>query len=108
MSRAERRQFQRTMGRGRTPGAAPGTPATPATRAVARSATSSRAAAAQPRATDAPALNLDRRFWTWTLIGALAGGLLLLSVSWNQVPATASLAWGAVGFAGWLVGAIAA
>lgn len=98
------------MGRGRTPGSpsGPGTPRTPGDPRRGRRAPGQQVAAEPAR--QRGDLSFNRRFWTWTLAGALAAGLLMLSVSWDQEvrPASESLAWAAVGFGGVLIGAIGA
>ena len=102
MSRAERRQFQRTVRGGGPLGPQAVGPQRPRRRDP-RRPTPERPA----RPTD---LSFGRRFWTWTILGAAAAGLLLLSLSWvPQAPDhTPSLLAGALGAALWVAGAVGA
>ena len=97
------------MGRTRSDAALPGqTSVRPGGRAPGAAPRATRAAGSAQSTSEAP--RFDRRFWTWTLLGALAGGLLLLSVSWDPAtrPVGESLGWGAFGFVGWIAGAVIA
>ena len=96
------------MGRSRSAASPPGptSPRQPARSPTGGGRTARSATEARPR--EVP--GFDRRFWTWTLLGAVAGGLLLLSVSWDPAtrPVGESLAWGAFGLVGWIAGAVIA
>ena len=105
MSRAERRQYQRTVGRRGAANPYPAPPGRSGREVRGRSERGGQAAAAR----SASDLRFTRRFWIWTLAGAFAAGLLMLSVSWDPAvrSGTASLAFGFLGAAGWIAGAVA-
>ncbi len=103
MSRAERRQYQRTVGRKGAGNSYPSPPGRPSRQTSGRPARGAAPVAARS-GTD---LRFTRRFWVWTLLAAAGVGVFLLSIDFDKRPVGLSVAFGVLGAAGWVVGAVA-
>lgn len=102
MSREERRQYQRTVGKRAAASPYP----TPPSRRPGR-ATAAPTRSTNVRRTEAD-LRFTGRFWTWTLGGAFLVGLFVLSVSWDPAsrPGTDSLLYGIVAGLAFAIGMV--